>query len=307
MGAFVAFTATAIMFHYAVVMAWALQYFWASVTGALPLAELAALDLGAMDPEAAQAAVAPLLNYWETFSFSSAVIPVHIIALGLGLLIVARGVRGIEVATKVLIPSLFLLVILLAIQAVRLPGAEAGLNFLFTPNWSDLADYRIWLEALTQNAWDTGAGWGLVLTYAIYMKKREDTSLNAFMLGFGNNTVSLLAGIMVLCTIFAILPGAEQHIVGATNEGLTFIWVPALFATMPGGGFFMILFFLALLFAAWSSLIAMIEMATRVLVDGGMTRRRAIGMVGIFGFLLGLPSALSQDISRTRTSYGAWG
>ena len=296
MGAFIAFTATAIMFYYAVVMGWALHYFWAALTGQVPIEALAALDLTTMDAVAAEAAVEPLLRFWEDFSFSANVLPVHAIGMALAILVVARGVKGIESATRILIPSLFVLVIVLAIRAVTLPGASAGLNFLFTADLSDLADYRIWLEALTQNAWDTGAGWGLILAYAVYMRKREDTALNAFVLGFGNNSVSLLAGIMVLCTVFAILPGAEAQIVGAGNEGLTFIWVPALFAKMPGGGAFMTLFFLALTFAAWSSLISMIELATRVLVDSGMKRGRAIALIGTFGFLFGVPSALSQDV-----------
>jgi hypothetical protein len=141
-----------------------------------------------------------------------------------------------------------------------------------------------------------GAGWGLILTYAIYLRRQDDTTLNAFMLGIGNNAVSLVAGIMVLCTVFSLMPDAREQIVGAGNEGLTFIWVPQLFARMPAGGFFMIIFFVALFFAAISSLISMIELATRVLQDGGLPRSRAIAIVGAAGFLLGIPSALSQDV-----------
>ncbi|HSJ08612.1 MAG TPA: sodium-dependent transporter, partial [Longimicrobiales bacterium] len=202
----------------------------------------------------------------------------------------------IEAATKILIPRLFVLVVILAIRAVTLPGASAGLEFLFTPNWSDLTNSKIWLEALTQNAWDTGAGWGLILTYAIYLRRTEDTALNAFMLGFGNNTVSLLAGIMVLCTVFSMMPDAATQIVGSDNTGLTFIWVPQLFARMPAGGFFMILFFVALFFAAWTSLISMIELAVRVLTDFGATRQRALVIVGSLGFLLGIPSAINASV-----------
>ena len=99
----------------------------------------------------------------------------------------------------------------------------------------------------------------------------------------------------MLCTAFAILPEAGETIVGAGNEGLTFIWVPQLFARMPAGRLFMSFFFLALFFAAWSSLIAMIELASRVLIDAGMTRARAIKVVGAAGFLLGMPSALSLE------------
>jgi NSS family neurotransmitter:Na+ symporter len=224
------------------------------------------------------------------------VLPVHAVSLALGVWVVARGVRGIEAAARVLMPTLIVMVVVLAIRAVTLPGAVEGLNFMFTPRWDQLADYRVWLQALTQNAWDTGAGWGLIVAYAIYMRKGEDTALNSFMLGFGNNSVSLLAGIMVLCTVFSIMPGAAAEITGAGNEGLTFIWVPQLFALMPLGRIFMILFFLALFFAAWTSLVSMIELAVRVLADLGVSRRKAIALVGSVGFLLGVPSALSADV-----------
>ena len=276
MGAWVAFTATAIMFYYSVVMGWTLRYLWGSVSRGVPMTS----------PEAAT-------GFWEGYVGSPTAVLTHAIAIGLGVFVVARGVKGIERAARILIPGLLLLVIILAVRAITLPGAAAGLAFMFTPTWSDLASPEIWIQALTQNAWDTGAGWGLVVAYAVYLRKTEDTALNAFVLGFGNNSVSLLAGIMVLCTVFAIMPEASEAIVGAGNEGLTFIWVPQLFAQMPGGNAFMIFFFLALVFAAWSSLIAMIELATRVLMDAGLQRGRAITLVGTAGFLFGVPSALS--------------
>jgi SNF family Na+-dependent transporter len=351
MGAWVAFTATAIMFYYSVVAGWTLRYFWAGLTG-----ELQGEIPGAL---------------WSRFAESGWAVGTHALAMGIGVFIVARGVRGIERAATILIPSLFVLVVVLAIRAVTLPGAEGGLAYLFTPNWSDLGRASIWLEAITQNAWDTGAGWGLALTYAIYMRRREDTSLNSFMLGFGNNSVSLLAGIMVICTVFAVGPavatqiaaspaGFEQSlraypglearleaglreagaaevgaragielsdaevtgffgdpahslearlavareagvldgrqvaeaVLGSGTNGLTFIWVPQIFDTLPFGRFFTSLFFLALAFAAISSLIAMIELASRVLVDSGIPRQRAVLAVGGTGFLLGIPSAL---------------
>ena len=283
MGAWVAFTATAIMCYYSVVMGWTVRYLWGSLTRAVPMDS----------PEAANA-------FWSAYVGSGAAVATHAVAMTLGALVVARGVMGIERAARVLIPSLLVLVVVLAIRAVTLPGASAGLEFLFSPNWSDLLTARVWLEALTQNAWDTGAGWGLIVAYSVYLRRREDTTLNAFLLGFGNNSVSLLAGIMVLCTVFAIMPDSAGQIVGAGNEGLTFVWVPQLFGQMPAGRFFMVLFFLALVFAAWSSLIAMIELASRVLRDAGVERTRAIMAVGALGFLVGLPSALSTDMFRNQ-------
>ncbi|MFW6084598.1 MAG: sodium-dependent transporter, partial [Gemmatimonadota bacterium] len=283
MGTWVAFTATAIMFYYSVVMGWTLRYLWNALRQGVPMTS----------PEAATA-------FWEGFVGTPTAVAFHALAMGLGILVVAKGIAGIERAVRILVPGLFALVIVLAIRAVTLPGAEAGLAFLFTPDPAQLADPRIWIAALTQNAWDTGAGWGLALAYAVYLREREDTALNAFVLGFGNNTVSLLAGVMVLCTVFAIMPEATDTIIGAGNEGLTFIWVPQLFGEMPGGAVFMVFFFLALFVAAWSSLIAMIELATRVLIDAGLTRARAIPVVGLAGFLLGLPSALSLPFFRNQ-------
>ena len=280
MGSWVGWCATAIMFYYSVVMGWCIRFLVASIRGEIPGAT----------PEA----------FWENFASSPGALLTHAIAMTLGVLVVARGVRGIERVARILIPSLVILVVVLAVRAVTLPGAARGLNFLFTPDWSQLTNYRVWLEALTQNAWDTGAGWGLILTYAVYMRRNEDTTLNAFTLGFGNNSMSLLAAIMVLCTAFALRPDIAGEIVGAGNEGLTFIWVPELFARMPAGRFFMVLFFLALVFAAWTSLIAMIELATRVLVDTGVPRRHAIWWVGVVGFLVGVPSALSLGFFRNQ-------
>ena len=283
MGAWVAFTATAIMFYYSVVMGWTLRYLWSAVSQGVPMTS----------PEAAT-------SFWEGFVGTPAAVGFHALAMGLGVFVVARGISGIEKAVKILIPGLFVLVIVLAVRAVTLPGAEAGLAFLFTPDFADLKDPGIWIAALTQNAWDTGAGWGLALAYAVYLRESEDTALNAFVLGFGNNTVSLLAGVMVLCTVFAIMPEASDTIIGAGNEGLTFIWVPQLFGQMPGGAVFMVFFFLALFIAAWSSLIAMIELATRILIDAGLSRGRAIPLVGGVGFLLGVPSALSLPFFRNQ-------
>jgi NSS family neurotransmitter:Na+ symporter len=262
------------MFYYSVVMGWTIRFFWATLTREIPTAEPGA--------------------FWESFATTPWALVTHLIAMALAVFVVSRGVKGIEKAAKVLIPSLIVLVIVLALKALTLPGASRGLAFLFTPDLSDLLNRGLWLEALTQNAWDTGAGWGLALTYAVYMRSREDTALNAFVLGFGNNSMSLLAGIMVLCTVFSVMPDAANVIVGAGNEGLTFIWVPQLFARIPGGQVFMAIFFLALIFAAWTSLVSMIELAGRVLQDLGLSRTRAIAIVGVAGLLCGVPSALNM-------------
>ena len=186
----------------------------------------------------------------------------------------------------------------LAIRAVLLPGADAGLTFIFTVDWAQLGNYRIWLEALTQNAWDTGSGWGLITVYAIYVRAKDDSSVNCFLLGIGNNIASLLSGVAVLCTIFAIMPDAEKQIVGAGNYGLTFVWFPQLFARMPAGGLFMIFFFAALFMAAFMSLISMVELAVRGLQDLGFTRNRSLVIAGALGLAGGVPERYEPRLSR---------
>ncbi len=274
MGAFVGVCTCFILFYYSVVTGWCLKYFFATL-GSRTMAS---------DSE----------TYWQSFTssgFQPAVF--HLATMVTGCLIIYRGVvRGIERTNRILIPLLFLLLIVAAVRAVTLDDAIRGLGFLFTPVWSDLLNYRIWLEALTQSAWSTGAAWGLVMTYGVYLRKQDDFVLTSCTTVFGDYAASLLAGIAIMCTVFSVLPEAQaRDALGAGNYGLTFIWLPTLFAQMPAGRVFLALFFLALSFAAMSSLIAMIEMATRMFVDLGVRRTTAVSLVGVLGFVLGLPSA----------------
>ncbi len=308
MGAFIAFVAVAIMAYYSVVTGWTFRYAVASALGQLTAENS--------------------VGFWREFSTTTAPVLPHVIAIIGATFIVAKGVKGIERTTTILMPILILIILVLTGRALMLPGASDGLAFFYGVDWSRLSDATIWLQALTQNAWDTGAGWGLILTYAAYMRQNEDTALNAFMLPAANNFVSLCAGMMVFCTVFTVVPqlvssiatnpqaladfpdlqkaiagGAtlspdlvQRTIFGAGNEGVTFIWIPKLFATLPGGSIFMTMFFVALSLAAFTSLISMVELGTRVLLDMGWTRARAVWVVGAFGLVLGLPSAFSLDV-----------
>lgn len=285
MGAFVGFVATAIMFYYSVVAGWCVYYLIKMSIEPLPLST-----------EAAQ-------GIWDGFQGGGFPVAFHALAMGIGAVVVWNGIRSIERANLVLIPALLLVVIISLARTLTLDGASEGIRFLFTPDWSTLAQPQIWLEALTQNAWDTGAGWGLILTYGAYMQRRHGVVKNAVITGVGNNTVSLLAAVVIFGTVFAVL-GVEMNKTevldimkssGPAATGLTFIWMPQLFAKMPGGNIFAVLFFLGLSFAAFSSLIAMIELSTRILVDFGIARRQALLGVCIVGFTLGIPSAINLD------------
>lgn len=279
MGGFVGICTLGILFYYSVVSGWCVRYFAAALTGGIE-----------QDTEA----------FWNSLTGQPGVTPVafHGLALAIGVFVISRGVvRGIERANRVLIPILFVLLVVAAGRAVTLPGASRGLEFLFNPDFARLADYRVWLAALSQSAWSTGAGWGLILTYACYMRKNEDIALNSVIAGLGNNSASLLAGLAVVPTVFAFLPAPEaMQVMESGNNGLAFVWIPKLFLQMSGGVWFGAVFFLALSLAAISSLIAMLELGVRLFMDAGLSRRQGLAWVAALAFVLGIPSALWMDV-----------
>lgn len=294
MGAFIVIVSTAIMFYYSVVTGWCIKYLTAIFTDDL----LRVNDYNL---------------YWKSFSFSYQPILFHLIAIGISGYIVFLGVKsGIEKISRILVPSLVLILILLFLRVLFLEKAIKGIEYFFTPDWASLLNHKVWIQALTQNAWDTGAGWGLILTYAVYAKQKEDTTINGALVAFGNNSISLLAGMIIFSTVFALSTGdaiKEISVSGPANTGLTFISLPSLFKRMPGGlivqNAFTFLFFLALSFAALTSLISLVELATKTLIDFGIPRKKSIVIVLIFAILCGLPS--SMNISFLINQDWVWG
>lgn len=286
MGGFIGFVATAIMFYYSVVAGWCLFYLIESVFQVLP-----------QNIEQAD-------TVWSGFQNSSLPVLLHAVMIFLGGLVILKGVKSIERLNLILIPSLAVVLIISLIKALSLEGSGGGLAYLFTPDWVSLREPKIWLEALTQNAWDTGAAWGLILTYGAYMRKKDDITISALQTGIGNNMISLVSAIIIFSTVFGILGGQMDRgeilnvmqTSGPASTGLAFMWMPQLFNEMAGGQLFAILFFLGLTFAAFTSLISMIELAAKVLIDMGITRRRATICVCVAGFLFGIPSAVSLEI-----------
>ncbi len=282
MGTYVGFCAMGIMFYYSVITGWCFKYLISSVTGSV-------LSTGSG------------IDFWNSF-IGTQYQPLffHFIAMAVCGFIVYRGVvQGIEKVNKILIPSLFVLLLVALVRSVTLPGAVEGINFLFTPNWGDLLNYKLWLEGLTQSAWSTGAAWGLLLTYAVYMKEKEDIVLNSGIIGFGDYSISLIAALCIVPIVFALSPENANTLIlesGPGSSGLTFIWIPELFNQMPGGRIILILFFVALSFAAISSLISMVELATRLFMDMGLARKKAIMIVASTAFILGAPSAVNMGI-----------
>lgn len=277
MGGFIAFCTTAIMFYYSVVTGWCIRYMLFALKSTILHSDPYIL--------------------WNNFISGKTPVLFHFISISLAAFVVSLGIaKGIEKINDVLIPTLFFLIAVAATKALFLPNAEKGLRFLFYPDIGRLLDYRIWLEAITQSAWSVGPGWGLILTYAVYSRKDQDIVSTSVIVGLGNNLASILAGIAVICTLFAFLPKQEAlKVAEAGNVGLTFLCLPTIFKKIIHAHTFIFIFFLCLSSAAFSSLIAMVELAVRVLIDMGISRKKAAFLIAIVGFFAGLPSAISMD------------
>lgn len=284
MGAFIALVTTGILFYYSVVVGWGMRYFFYSVTGALSKTT----DHHAL---------------WNAYTRSLQPLFFHFISLIIGCIIIYKGItQGIEKSNKVLVPALIIIIIIIAIRAVTLPGSWEGINYFFTPHFEDLLNYRIWIQALTQNAWDTGAGWGLLLVYAGYVHRKDSVTVNGCLTAFGNNAISLIMGVTIFATAFSLEHqwGVQSLISGegSTNTGLTFIYLPKLFFELPGGtaiqSTFAAFFFLAFTFASLSSLISMLQLTAQVFNELGLRRNGSILLTGMLALLLGAPSALNM-------------
>ncbi len=278
MGLFIGFVTVFITFYYSVVVGWCLKYLVASATGQLQGADMEA--------------------FWQSFRMSGTEpLIYHGVSVAITAFIIYRGVSaGIERVNRYLIPTLFILLVGAAIRAVTLPGAADGLRFLFLPDLANLADYRIWLAALTQTAWSTGAGWGLVIVLGSYIKSDQGFVRTGILSAVANNLASLLAGVAVIGSVFALSASAEsiEAAFGAGNEGLTFLWLPRLFLEMPGGAVMLPLFFLALSCAAISSFVTQLELVNRMVMDVGLPRKRSVPAVAVLTFACGIPSAISM-------------
>ncbi|MFN2334134.1 MAG: sodium-dependent transporter [Wenzhouxiangellaceae bacterium] len=286
-GGFMVAVTLGIMFYYSVVAGWCIRYFAVAATGGLvpDVAATGATTFGQVQWDAF------INNPVETVGY-------HAAAVVFTTFVVFQGIKGgLERVLKVFLVALLAIIVLLAVRAVMLPGSAAGLRFLFVPDWSQLAHSRVWLEAFTQAAWSTGAGWGLMMVYAVYARKNEEISVNSGIVAFSDVLVGMLAATLVLGTLFAVAPTPDiaQQALDAGHVGLTFIYIVDLIATMPGAWIISPLFFLALALAGVSSFIAMFELATTNLMNFGFIRRNAAMLVGVVAFLFGIPSALSIE------------
>ncbi len=201
------------------------------------------------------------------------------------IVIMALGVkRGIGTANLVLMPLLTLMFAVLVVQALFLPGAMDGLNAFFTPNWEALADPAVWASAYGHIFFSLSVAFGIMVTYASYLKRKTDLTGSGLVVAFANSGFEILAGIGVFAALgfMAQAQGTEVAGVATSGIGLAFIAFPTIVSQATGGTIIGVLFFGALVFAGITSLVSILEVIVAALQDKlGWGRVRTVLTVSI--------------------------
>ena len=235
-----------VLSYYSVIGGWSIEYLLKSLTFSFTGGESQSA-LSTMFSDFVSSAWGPLL--------------VHTGFLLVTTLIVMVGIKdGIEKFSKVMMPMLFFIVIGIAIYSMTLPGAKAGLDYLFNPDFSKINGKAI-AAALGQAFFSLSLGFGTIMTYASYVDKKENPLFQSVATASSDLLFALVAGMAIMPAVFAF--GISPQ----TGPGLVFETLPYVFGQMPAGGFIAILFFLALLVAAVTSSISMLEVAVAYLVE----------------------------------------
>ncbi len=265
-----------ILSFYTVVAGWTLAYIYEAITGNLLQYSL---------PDIAQSHFSDLLAspYWNVGLLT--------LFMLLTMAIVYFGVqKGIERGSKIMMPMLFILLLILMIRGLTLDGASKGLEYLFNPNWSKI-NTGVVLAALGQAFFSLSLGMGAMLTYGSYMSKKDNLPIASIWIATLDTLVAIIAGISIFTVVFAT--GQNPDV----GPSLIFRTLPVVFTKIPGGFYFSILFFIALTLAALTSTVSLLEVVTAYFVDEkGWSRRKAVVVFGFAALLLGIPSALSFNL-----------
>ncbi|MGL6041615.1 MAG: sodium-dependent transporter, partial [Deefgea sp.] len=215
-----------------------------------------------------------------------------------GVIIMLGVAKGIEAATMKLMPILFLLLILLCVRSLTLPGAMEGVKFLFAPDFSKITATVV-LTAVGLAFFKLSIGIGTMLTYGSYFRNEQNIPLTATRVMLADLSVSLLAGLAIFPAVFSF--GFEP----AAGPSLVFMTIPAVFASMPFGQFFMALFFILAAIAATGAILSILEVPVAMLSERfNFSRKKAtlisIGVIGLFG----IPATLSMSLTANWTVFG---
>ena len=205
--------------------------------------------------------------------------------------IIILGVKqGIEKFSKIMMPLLFVIVLLIVVRSVTLPGSSDGLKYLFSPDFSKITSRTI-LAALGQAFFSLSLGCGTILTYASYVKKDENVFKCSYMTAGADTLFALIAACAIMPAVFAfgITPGQ--------GPGLVFVTLPHIFEKLPLGGIIAILFFLALFIAAITSSISLLEVVIAAMIEQmKMSRKKAVVIATTVIFSLSILCSLSQGV-----------
>ncbi len=249
---------------YAVVVGWIIRFLFGSLTGTI-FAEAPGAYFGEL--------AAPMGSLsW------------HAITIVLTFMVMSFGIAsGIERLNKILMPLFFLLFIVLAVYVYTLPGAFEGYQFLFQPDWSAIGNPKAWMYALGQSFFTLSLAGSGTIVYGSYLDRQTDVVSSAVTVAFFDLVAALLAALVVLPAVFAF--GTDP----AAGPPLLFIVLPGIFAKMPGGGLFAILFFLAVFFAGITSLVNLFESSIETLQERfGLSRVASCAIVLSLGFAVGI-------------------
>ncbi len=274
-------TGVMILSFYSVIAGWSTGYFYKTVVGAFP-SQVGWEESATLFGDFVANPVAVLTCLVVTIMITSFVI--------------SKGVKdGIERWSKILMPVLFVLIIVMAIRALMLPGAKAGLTFYLKPDLAGLSPSVVFY-AVGQAFFSLSLGMGTMMTYGSYLDRKDNLVSSAGWVCFSTTFVAILAGIIIFPTLFDTLNLTSETFTQQfeVDTGLMFQVFPIIISQMPGGYFFGVGFFTLLLIAALTSTISMLEVPTAYLVDErGWSRNQASYGLGAMALVLGIPSALS--------------
>ena len=236
-----------------------------------------------------------LENFEEHFSafIASPVPPALYFALFLGLtgVIVYRGIQnGIEKACKIMMPALFVLLLILMVRALTLPNALDGVKFFFKPDFSKITG-ETFLQALGQAFFSLSVGMGIYITFGSYAKTEAKVFKTMWPVPTLDTLVSLLTGLTIFPAVFAF--GISMN----AGPSLVFITFPKIFASIPFGAFFSLVFFALLLMAALTSSMSLMEVVVTFLCDQWkMTRKKAVIAYSLLSLVGGVLVSLSFGV-----------
>jgi len=241
------------------------------------------------------------LSYFQSLnSNSSWTIGYHFLFMLISAFVLLTGVRkGIEFGSKIMMPFLIIVLVIIMVKGLSLPNSFEGINFLFSPKWDLLTPSAIAM-ALGQAFFTLSLGQGTMVTYGSYLSQREDIPRSCIPVVLLNTAIGLLAGIAVFAIVFSA--GLEP----ASGPSLIFETLPVVFSQISWGWSLSILFFILITIAAITSEISALEPAISYLIDEkNWSRKKATISVTLVAFLLGIPSALSFGIWKNTTIFGA--